>query len=77
MRSITWMPNVDGMYDQHERDRRCSALGCTTKLSRYNTSNDLCFAHADERSRARFEKRPAPATASVVYRHRSTNDSIP
>jgi hypothetical protein len=40
--------------------RRCPAEGCTTILSSYN-SDYLCFAHADERTRARFERpRPAP-----------------
>ena len=62
------MPSVDGMNEQDGRARRCSASGCTTKLSRYNTSNDLCFAHADERSRARFERSP-DRTPSVIYRH--------
>ena len=62
------MPSVEGMNEQDERARSCSASGCTTKLSRYNTSNELCFAHADERSRARFERWP-DATPSVIYRH--------
>ena len=63
------MPSVDGMNEQDGRARRCSASGCTTKLSRYNTSNDLCFAHADERSRARFERWPE-APPPVIYRQR-------
>jgi hypothetical protein len=44
------------MDKQDKRERCCSVSGCTTKLSRYNTSNDLCFAHADEMTRARFEE---------------------
>jgi hypothetical protein len=37
-------------------DRTCSAPGCTTVLSVYN-SDHLCFMHADEVTRARFERR--------------------
>jgi hypothetical protein len=38
--------------------RRCAAPGCLTVLSVYN-SDYLCFAHADVRTRAPFERRAA------------------
>ena len=49
-------------------DRYCRASGCTTKLSRYNASS-LCYVHADEQSRTRFERSP-DETPSVIYHHR-------
>jgi hypothetical protein len=46
------------MNGERTRDpgRTCSAPGCTTVLSVYN-SDHLCFMHADEVTRARFEHR--------------------
>jgi hypothetical protein len=38
--------------------RRCAAPGCPTVLSVYN-SDHLCFTHADEKTRAPFERRAA------------------
>ena len=38
--------------------RRCAAPGCPTVLSVYN-SDHLCFAHADVKTRAPFERRVA------------------
>jgi len=40
--------------------RRCAAPGCPTVLSVYN-SDHLCFTHADEKTRAPFERRAASA----------------
>lgn len=40
---------------QHKPDRRCAWAGCTTTLSIYN-SDYLCWVHADERTRARYER---------------------
>ena len=49
-------PTLDRM-DLTKRDpsRRCSAPGCSTLLSLYN-SDHLCFVHGDERSRTAFER---------------------
>ena len=69
------MPTVDGMFEHDKRDRCCTASGCTTKLSTYNTS-DLCFAHADEQSRARFDWRPSNTT-SAIYRQRNRSQTHP
>lgn len=55
-----------------ERDaqRRCSAPDCVTVLSIYN-SDHLCFAHADEVTRRRFEQRVAPERPTPpLYRPR-------
>jgi len=38
--------------------RRCTAPGCPTVLSVYN-SDHLCFSHADVRTRAPFERKAA------------------
>lgn len=35
-------------------ERRCAYPGCTTRLSIYN-ADFLCWAHADARTRARFD----------------------
>jgi hypothetical protein len=50
--------SVVGMSAEAPRDpnRQCSAPGCTTVLSVYN-SDHLCFRHADELTRTRFEDR--------------------
>jgi hypothetical protein len=47
-------------------ERRCSAPGCKTTLSKYN-SDHLCFVHADAVSRLRFE-RVTGQSRRVVYR---------
>ena len=39
--------------------RECSAPDCMTVLSIYNADH-LCFLHADEVTRARFERRGQP-----------------
>jgi len=59
------------MNNAMERDpeRQCSAPGCVTVLSIYNTDH-LCFAHADVASRARFERTSPQRIESVPYRHR-------
>ncbi len=48
-------------------ERRCAAPGCTTTLSVYN-SDYLCFAHADEVSRSRFDMRWARQAKPARYR---------
>ena len=40
---------------QHNPNRRCAFLGCTTTLSVYN-SDFMCWVHADECTRARYER---------------------
>jgi hypothetical protein len=49
--------------------RRCSAPGCTTVLSMYN-SDHLCFTHADVASRARFEPRGLARIDQGLYRQK-------
>lgn len=59
------------MNNAMERDpeRQCSAPGCVTVLSIYNTDH-LCFAHADVASRARFERTGPVRIEQAPYRHR-------
>jgi hypothetical protein len=51
--------------------RRCAAPGCPTVLSVYN-SDHLCFTHADEKTRAPFERR----AAATMINHSSTPPDI-
>ncbi|HEY7667294.1 MAG TPA: hypothetical protein VIE12_04130 [Actinomycetota bacterium] len=57
------------MSEAGKRDprRQCSAPGCVTVLSIYN-SDHLCFAHADLVTRARFERRLPADRPSPLYR---------
>jgi hypothetical protein len=48
--------------DVSSAGRRCLYPGCTTDLSIYN-SDVLCWTHADEKTRALFERRSAGSTA--------------
>lgn len=59
------------MNSAMERDpeRQCSAPGCVTVLSIYNTDH-LCFAHADVASRARFERTGPVRIEPVLYHQR-------
>ena len=55
---------------ERDPERRCSAPGCPTVLSIYNTDH-LCFAHADVASRARFERTgPSRIDHTAPYRQR-------
>jgi hypothetical protein len=62
---------VQETVDNSSKDgRRCLYPGCTTALSVYN-SDVLCWTHADERTRARFDHRSATSTAQRLrYRPR-------
>ncbi len=53
--------------DNETRDPRrvCLHPECTTTLSVYNVDY-LCFTHADERSRARFDRRFQPRITSAA-----------
>lgn len=53
--------------DRSTAERRCTAPGCTTTLSMYN-SDHLCFAHADAVSRMRFERMWTSQTRRFIYR---------
>jgi hypothetical protein len=44
--------------DSSDTGRRCVYPGCTTDLSVYN-SDVLCWTHADEKTRAHFDRRSA------------------
>jgi hypothetical protein len=54
---------------ERDPERQCSAPGCVTVLSIYNTDH-LCFAHADVASRARFERTGPVRIEHPPYRHR-------
>ena len=58
--------NIEAKRDPR---RQCSAPGCTTVLSMYN-SDHLCFTHADVASRARFEPRGPARIEREPYRQR-------
>ena len=55
------------LEEARDPDRCCEAPGCLTTLSRYNTDY-LCFRHADEATRARFERRLSNETRPTRYR---------
>jgi hypothetical protein len=52
--------------------RRCLYPGCTTALSIYN-SDVLCWTHADERTRAQFDRVSATRTNQRL-RYRQLTD---
>jgi hypothetical protein len=46
---------VQAGLKQGNPNRRCAYPGCTTTLSIYN-SDFMCWVHADERTRARYDR---------------------
>ncbi len=55
------------MEETPTAERRCSAPGCETTLSKYN-SDHLCFAHADAVSRLRFDRLWTGHARQAIYR---------
>ncbi len=62
------------MDTRRKPERRCLAPGCLTTLSTYNM-DFLCFAHADEVTRARFERVSSPRIPQANIRYRHTTES--
>jgi hypothetical protein len=54
---------VEEVPQQQNLNRRCAYPECTTTLSVYN-SDFMCFLHADERTRARYEHMGGPVRAA-------------
>lgn len=50
-------------------DRRCLFPRCTTSLSMYN-SDVLCWTHADEKARSRFDRVARTMARPLIYRQR-------